>query len=165
MSPRTAAATLAAMEKWAAAVVVCVALAVPAHAAEPKGAAKAAAPAGAGPTSIAVGLVSVPVLTVRKVRAYQYGIVAVRVGDVAARMKEVCEKRFEITDAFLTYLHGKPFPTGADQDGVRAQQDMLALAKQLVGDFVTGVEVSWSNTPRPLDASVFPNNTATLCKS
>ena len=130
MSARTAAGTLSAMGKWAAVLLLCVALAAPAYAADTHGAAKAAAPAGPTPTSLAIGLVSVPVLTVRKVRAYQYGIVAVRVGDAAARMKEVCEKRFEVTDAFLTYLHGKPFPTGADQDGIRAQQDMLAIAKR-----------------------------------
>ena len=165
MSRPEAAGTLPAMGKWGAVLLLCVALALPARAADPKGAAKAAAPAGAAPTSIAIGLISVPVLTVRKVRAYQYGIVALRVGDANKYMKELCEKRFEITDAFLVYLHGKPFPAGADQDGVRAQQEMLAVAKQVGGDFITGVEISWSNTPRPLTADVFPNNTATLCKS
>lgn len=153
------------MGKWGAVLSLCVALALPAHAADPKGAAKAAAPAAGAPTSIAIGLVSVPVLTVRKVRAYQYGIVALRVGDVNKYMKELCEKRFEVTDALLTYLHGKPFPAGADQDGLRAQQEMLVVAKQVGGDFVTGVDVSWSNVPRPLSADVFPNNTATLCKT
>ncbi len=167
MSPVDAAATLPAMGKWGAVLSLCVALllALPARAADPKGAAKAAGPAPGAPTSIAIGLISVPVLTVRKVRGYQSGIGALRVGDVNKYMKDLCDKRFEINDALLTYLHGKPFPTGVEQDGARAQHEMLVVAKQVGGDFVTGVDVSWSNVPRPLSADVFPNNTATLCKT
>lgn len=85
MSALAAAGTLAVMGKrWAILLVWCVLLAVPAHAAEHKGAAATAAPTTTA-TSLVVGLVSVPVLTVRKVRVYQYGIAALRVGDVNAR--------------------------------------------------------------------------------
>ncbi|MBM3507722.1 MAG: hypothetical protein FJX64_08410 [Alphaproteobacteria bacterium] len=145
-----------------AAVVAAVLLPVVADAAETKGAAQAVS-SGAG--SIVIGSLSVPVLSARKVRMYESAVVGLKVANANQYLKQVCDLRFEIVDGFLTHLHSKPFSTSSEVDGVRGQQEMLVLAKQVGGDFITGLDLSWSRTPRPIDNTVFGNNQAVPCRS
>ena len=138
-------------------------LAGAAMAADTKGAATAAAPGGAG--SIVIGGLSVPVLNGRKVRIYEYAVIGLKVANANQMLKQICDKRYELVDAFLSHLHAKPFTSGSEIDGARAQQEMLALAKSVGGDFVTGVEIAWSKTPRPIDNTAFGNTQAVPCKT
>ncbi len=137
--------------------------------AETKGAATAtakggaAAPAGAG--SIVIGTLSVPVLNGKKVRIYEYAIVGLKVSEAGKYLKQVCDQRFELVDAFFTSLHTKPFTVGSEVDGPRAQQELLVLAKKIGGDFITGLDITWSKTPRPVDPTVFGNNQTVPCRS
>jgi hypothetical protein len=126
---------------------------------------KGAATAAGGAGSIVIGGLSVPVLSGRKVRIYEYAIIGLKVANSNQYLKPLCDKRFELVDAFLTMLHAKPFTTGAEVDGARAQAEMLTLAKQVGGDFVTGIDIAWSKTPRPIDNTVFGNNQAVPCRS
>jgi hypothetical protein len=123
----------------------------------------AATPVGAG--SIVIGTISVPVLTGKKVRAYEYAMVGLKVGDAAKYLKQICDQRFELVDAFFTALHNKPFASGSQVDGPRAQQELLVLAKQVGGDFITGLDIVWSAAPRPVDPTVFGNNQTVACRA
>ncbi len=137
-------------------------LAGAAMAADTKGAATAAAGA---PGSILIGGLSVPVLNGRKVRIYEYAVIGLKVANATQMLKQVCDKRYELVDAFLSHLHAKPFTSGSEIDGARAQQEMLAFAKSVGGDFVTGIEIAWSKTPRPTDNTAFGNTQAVPCKT
>ena len=97
---------------------------------------------------ILVGGISVPVLQGDRVRMYEYGMIALHVGDTMGHLSQVCGKQFELVDAFLTYLHTNPFPTSSEQDGPAAEREMLSMAKEMVGaGIITGIQVVWSPTP------------------
>jgi hypothetical protein len=132
-------------------------------AADTKGAAQAVPAGGAG--TIVIGGLSVPVLNGRKVRIYEYAVVGLKVANNNQYLKQICDKRFDLVDAFFMHLHGKPFTSGSEVDGVRAQQELLVLANQVGGDFITGLDVLWSRTPRPIENTVFGNNQTVPCRA
>ena len=133
-----------------------------ADAAEHKGAAEATGPVPG--TIIVFGDLSVPVVSGKKVRRFDYAAVAISVADLAKQKSLVCDRKFQLADAFLLYLHGHPFTQGAAQEGPAARAPLLELAKQVVGaDVVGGLELSWATNPQPLSKTLFGRTTDILC--
>ncbi|MBT4711808.1 MAG: hypothetical protein HOB82_09835 [Alphaproteobacteria bacterium] len=111
---------------------------------------------------VIVGNVSVPVVRGGRVRHYEYGTVGLAVEDTRKYMEDICERRFELADAFLVFLHSNPFTQGGATDGPEASKTLLSLTSQIVGpDIVTRVNVVWSRTPQSANnANAFGARTA-----
>ena len=146
----------------AAALLGLASLVAGANAAEHKGAAEATGPVPG--TIIVFGDLSVPVVSGKKVRRFDYAAVAISVADVAKQKSLVCDRKFQLADAFLLHLHGHPFTLGAAQEGPAARAALLELAKQVVGaDVVGGLELAWAPNPQPLTTKIFGRATDVLC--
>ena len=97
---------------------------------------------------VIIGNASVPVVRDGWVRHYEYGTVGLAVEDTRKYLDDICERWFELADAFLVFLHSNPFTQGGAADGPKASKTLLSLTSQIVGpDIVTSVNVVWSRTP------------------
>lgn len=120
----------------------------------------------AEPGLVVIGNISVPVVQSRRVSYYEYATIGLQVHDTRTQLRPVCDKRFDLADAFHMYLHANPFGRGSGVDGDAAARQLLVLARQIVGEeIVEGIEVAWSRVPVPPAPSVFGNNSGVGCRS
>lgn len=160
MTPAPGRAAIRRRAVWA--TLVAVAMAFVAAPAAPRNE-DAAAPAAVG--AVVLSAISVPVVAGGAVKRYEYAIVGVRVADVVKIQGQVCERRFELLDAFLAYLHGHAFSGGSAAEHAAAEHALLAIARSTLGPgVVVGLDAAWSGVVVPPSPAAFGRAADVVCK-